>query len=201
MIELAGVQPRDDDRVAELLLAGVPEAHRLASWILRDPIGAEDAVQEALLRAWNRRRSIRFEAGEPHRWFMRIVVNVCRDELRRRRRQPVATVELAAETPGQPARAAADPEDLGRAIGRLKEDEQVLLGLRFGRDLTVPQIAAQLALPEGTVKSRLHYALEHVRAALDAERRAEEQKRCTPPISRRGFGPTTRPARRRTPPV
>jgi RNA polymerase sigma-70 factor (ECF subfamily) len=177
MIELAGVQPRDDDRVAELLLAGVPEAHRLASWILRDPIGAEDAVQEALLRAWNRRRSIRFEAGEPHRWFMRIVVNVCRDELRRRRRQPVATVELAAETPGQPARAAADPEDLGRAIGRLKEDEQVLLGLRFGRDLTVPQIAAQLALPEGTVKSRLHYALEHVRAALDAERRAEEQKR------------------------
>ena len=46
MIELAGVQPRDDDRVAELLLAGVPEAHRLASSILRDPIGAEDAVQD-----------------------------------------------------------------------------------------------------------------------------------------------------------
>lgn len=46
MIELASVQPREDDRVVELLLAGVPEAHRLASWILRDPVGAEDAVQE-----------------------------------------------------------------------------------------------------------------------------------------------------------
>jgi RNA polymerase sigma-70 factor (ECF subfamily) len=70
-----------------------------------------------------------------------------------------------------------DHDDLDRAIGRLKEDEQIVLGLRFGRDMTVPQIAAQTGLPEGTVKSRLHYALEHVRAALDAERRAEEQKR------------------------
>ena len=173
MIELASVQPRDDDRVAELLLAGVPEAHRLASSILRDPIGAEDAVQEALLRAWNKRRSIRFEAGEPHRWFMRIVVNVCRDELRRRRRQPVATSEPVAGAAWAPA----DRNDLGRVLRRLREDEQIVLGLRFGRDLTVPQSAAQLGLPEGTVKSRLHYALEHVRAALDAERRAEEQKR------------------------
>ena len=182
MIELASVQPREDDRVAELLLAGVPEAHRLAAWILRDPIGAEDAVQESLLKAWSRRRTIRFELGEPHRWFMRIVLNVCRDELRRRRRQPVTTVEpvRTVEPVAQPADstwASADRDDLDRAIGRLKEDEQIVLGLRFGRDLTVPQIAAQTGLPEGTVKSRLHYALEHVRAALDAERRAEEQKR------------------------
>ena len=179
MIEVATVQPRDDDRVAELLLAGVPEAHRLASSVLRDPIGAEDAVQEALLRAWSRRRSIRFELGEPHRWLMRIVLNVCRDELRRKRRQPVAP--MAQLEPSEPAAAPghtpADQDDLDRAIGRLTEDEQIVLALRFGRDLTIPQMAAQLALPEGTVKSRLHYALEHVRAALDAERRAEEQKR------------------------
>jgi RNA polymerase sigma-70 factor (ECF subfamily) len=183
MIELANVQPREDDRVVELLLAGVPEAHRLASSILRDPVGAEDAVQEALLRAWSRRRTIRFESGEPHRWFMRIVVNVCRDELRRRRRQPVAPVrptwpaEPVTERVAGPASASADDDDLDRAIGRLKEDEQIVLGLRFGRDLTIPQIAAQTGLTEGTVKSRLHYALEHVRAALDAEHRAEEQKR------------------------
>lgn len=173
MIELASVQPREDDRVVELLLAGVPEAHRLASWILRDPVGAEDAVQEALLRAWSRRRTIHFELGEPHRWFMRIVVNVCRDELRRRRRQPVTTIEPAAEPGWTPAAA----EDMGPAIARLNDDEQIVLGLRYGRDLTIPQIAAQTGLPEGTVKSRLHYALEHVRAALDAERRAEEQRR------------------------
>jgi RNA polymerase sigma-70 factor, ECF subfamily len=174
LIEMAGVQPRDDDeRVVESLLAGVPEAHRLASWVLRDPVGAEDAVQEALLRAWSRRQTIRFELGQPQRWFMRIVLNVCRDELRRRRRQPIAAVEPAIE----PGGTGADNDSLGRAIGRLAEDEQVVLALRFGRDLTIPQIALQMAIPEGTAKSRLHYALEHVRAELDAERRAEERTR------------------------
>jgi RNA polymerase sigma-70 factor (ECF subfamily) len=196
MIELAGEQTRDDDRVVEMLLSGVPEAHRLAAWVLRDPIGAEDAVQEALLRAWSRRGSVRFELGQPHRWFMRIVLNVCRDELRRRRRQPIAAPDLGRSSPRGGADREVGPDaetlavgpspdqaryaandDLERAIGRLKEDEQIVLGLRFGRDMTVPQIAAQLEVPEGTVKSRLHYALEHVRAALDAERRAEEQHR------------------------
>jgi RNA polymerase sigma-70 factor (ECF subfamily) len=177
MIELAGVQPRDDDRVAELLLAAVPDAHRLATSVLRDPFGAEDAVQDALLRAWNRRRSIRSELGDPRPWFMRIVLNVCRDELRRRRRQPVASVEPAAEQAVESAPADHDHDDLDRAIGRLTEDEQIVLGLRFGRDMTIPQIATQAGLPEGTVKSRLHSALEHVRAALDAEHRAEEQRR------------------------
>ena len=177
MLELAGAQPLEDDRIAESLLAGVPEAHRLAAWILRDSVCAEDAVQEALLRAWKVRQTIRLELGEPQRWFMRIVVNVCRDELRRRRRYVVAAdpasgmASVAADAPE------ADHADLDRAIGRLKPDEQVVLGLRFGRDLTIPQIAAQTGLREGTVKSRLHYALEHVRAALEAERRAQEQKR------------------------
>ncbi len=173
MIELVRLQPRDEDRVAELLLSAVPEAHRLASWILRDPVGAEDAVQEALLRAWSRRRTIRFELGDPERWFMRIVVNICRDELRRRRRQHVTIIEMPVERETIPA----GHDDLSSAIARLTEDEQIVLGLRYGRDLTIPQIAAQTGLPEGTVKSRLHYALEHVRAALDAERRSEEQAR------------------------
>ena len=173
MIEVAGVQPCDDARVVESLLAGVPEAHRLASWVLRDPAGAEDAVQEALLRAWSKRGGIRFELGQPQRWFMRIVLNVCRDELRRRHRQPVTTTEPAIE----PALTASDYGDLARAIGRLTEDEQIVLGLRFGRDLTIPQIALATAIPEGTVKSRLHHSLEHLRSELDADRRAEEQKR------------------------
>jgi DNA-directed RNA polymerase specialized sigma24 family protein len=50
----------------------------------------------------------------------------------------------------------------------------VVVAMRFGRDLTVPQIALQTGIREGTVKSRLHNAQEHLRAAFEAERRAEE---------------------------
>jgi RNA polymerase sigma factor (sigma-70 family) len=161
-----------DDDIAELLISRTPEAHRLATWILRDPVAAEDAVQEAALAAWNGRRKLR-RADNPAGWFTKIVVNICRDELRRRNRGPTLPRQV-----GSPVRAAQDRlalrDEIGRAVARLTADEQLVIGLRFGRDLTVPQIAAQTGLAEGTVKSRLHHSLEHLRSALAAERRVEE---------------------------
>jgi RNA polymerase sigma-70 factor (ECF subfamily) len=47
----------------------------------------------------------------------------------------------------------------------------VIVALRYGLQLTVPQIADRLEIPEGTVKSRLHHALEHLRATIEADRR------------------------------
>jgi RNA polymerase sigma-70 factor (ECF subfamily) len=164
-----------DDDIAELLISRTPEAHRLATWILRDSIAAEDAVQEAALAAWNARKKIR-HADNPAGWFTTIVVNVCRDELRRRdrRRTLPAPVDSMA---GDSLDRLALRDEIGRALARLTADEQLVIGLRFGRDLTVPQIAAQTGLAEGTVKSRLHHSLEHLRSALAAERRVEERGR------------------------
>jgi RNA polymerase sigma-70 factor (ECF subfamily) len=170
--EIAMARPSRDDEVARLLLARAAEAHRLAAWVLRDPVGAEDAVQEAALIAWNRRGSLR-NAESAATWFNRIVVNVCRDELRRRARRHTLTASELVVDSGSERRAQRD--ELGRAVARLTEDQQVVLGLRFGRDLTVPQIAAETGVPEGTVKSRLHHSLEQLRSALAAEHRAEER--------------------------
>jgi len=172
--EVMPLQMPVDDAVARLLLARAAEAHRLAAWILRDPVGAEDVVQEAALVAWSRRASLR-NAASAEAWFNRIVVNACRDELRRRaRRRRLPQLEPTADAPSDDF---AVRDEIDRSVARLTPDEQVVLGLRFGRDLTIPQIAAQMGLPEGTVKSRLHHALEHVRVALAAERRAEELQR------------------------
>ena len=174
MSETMTLQLHADDAVANLLLSRAAEAHRLAAWILRDPVGAEDVVQEAALIAWNRRSSLR-DAASAEAWFNRIVVNACRDELRRRARtRRLPRLEPAGDAASDRL---AERDELGRAVARLTPDEQVVLGLRFGRDLTVPQIAVQIGLPEGTVKSRLHHALEHLRASLAAERRAEELQR------------------------
>lgn len=166
--------PSADDEIAELLLTRVAEANRVAARILRDPVEAQDVVQEAVVSAWRSRSSLR-DATSFEAWFGRIVVNACRGELRRRSRAR----ELPTLDPTQPASVdrLAVRDELGRAVARLTPDEQVVLGLRYGRDHTVPQIAAQTGVPEGTVKSRLHHALEHLRSALAAERRAEEQQR------------------------
>ena len=163
---------RADANVRLLLLARLPEAHKLANWILHDPIAAEDAVQEAALLAWDRRGSLR-DAASADAWFNRILVNVCRGELRRRSRRPVV-FEIEPVEEGVHG-AVAERDELTRAIRRLVPDEQLLLALRYGRDLTVPAIAAATGMPEGTVKSRLHSGLEHLRGALEAERRAERR--------------------------
>jgi len=172
MLDVAvDARDRTDEAVRSMLISRADGAYRLANWILHDPVAAEDAVQEAALLAWSRRRSLRgldsFDA-----WFNRVLVNVCRGELRRRARKPlVAEIEPLVDGVHEtlPVR-----DELTRAILTLTPDEQVVVALRFGRDLTVPQIAAETGIAQGTVKSRLHSALEHLRAALEAGRRAEE---------------------------
>jgi RNA polymerase sigma factor (sigma-70 family) len=159
-----------DDQVADLLVSRTPEAHRLATWILRDAVAAEDAVQQAALDAWRGRRKLRHYDNAAG-WFMTIVVNVCRDELRRSRRSSASAPKLRPVV--EPDQTLPLREEIGRAIARLTPDEQVVIGLRYGRDLTVPEIAAQTGIPEGTVKSRLHHSLQHLRSALAAERRLE----------------------------
>jgi RNA polymerase sigma-70 factor (ECF subfamily) len=174
MLDEAAAAVTADDIVRRLLLARIDDAFRLATFILRDRSAAEDAVQEAALLAWQRRSSLRDERAADG-WFTRILVNVCRDELRRRARRP-RVIDLQSTSDERSVPAAPDSQ-LGPAIARLSPDEQGLLALRFGSGFTVPEMAARLNIAEGTVKSRVHHALRHLRAALDAERRAEESGR------------------------
>ncbi len=164
----------DEARFVELVIGGLNEAHRVATWILGDPAAAEDAVQDAAARAWAGRTGLRDPAAVSA-WFGRIVVNTCRDELRRRNSRPrTAAVGLADDVADPSVRdaEAADRDEIARAIRRLKPDFQVVLALRFGADLTVPAIADRLGIPEGTAKTRLRDALAAARVAIAAERAA-----------------------------
>lgn len=178
VLSLKGLRTdRRDAAVADALEAQLPSAHRLASWILRDPSAAEDAVADAMLRAWERRSTLR-DAASVDAWFTRIPTNVCRDMLRRRRRSATigwaspAPVSTAPET--EPGVASADRDEVGRGLDHLTPDERILLALRHGRDLSVPMIARHLGVPDGTVKSRLHAAHAHLRAAIEAGQRESE---------------------------
>ena len=164
-MEVAIVRERAD--VAGLVLARIGDAYRLARAILMDDGEAEDAVQEASLAAWRRQASLR----DPARfeiWFERIVVNQCRDQLRRRKR----SVHLAPTPVGfEPAAAPLDTgfdADLDRAIAALDADHRIVVVMRYWQDRTIEDIAVRLEIPTGTVKSRLHYALKRLRSDLEA---------------------------------
>ena len=158
------------DAFRRLVERQLDASYRLAAVILGDRVEAEDAVHDAAVAAWRGFAALR----DPDRfdaWFRRILVNGCRDRLRARARRRVVDVgrELAdAEHPrvADVAEAAAVRDALARAIDSLAPEEQVLVALRFHADLTVPAIAEALAIPEGTVKSRLHHAMGRLRTAL-----------------------------------
>ena len=153
--------------VGSLVMARLGDAYRLARAILLDDGEAEDAVQEAALSAWRRQGSLR-DAGKFDAWFDRILVNQCRDQLRKRRR----AVQLASPSVGFEA-TAAPPEtgtdaDLDRALAALDVDHRAVVVMRYWQDRTVDDIAARLGIPAGTVKSSLHHAMKSLRTSLEA---------------------------------
>jgi RNA polymerase sigma-70 factor, ECF subfamily len=129
---------------------------------------AEDAAQEAALRAWRHRARCR-EPGDPAPWLAAIV----RREVRRAagRVSPVAcTAEMAdIACDLHVLERTVDRIAVATAMRRLRSDERALMVLRYVEDLTQPAIAARLGIPEGTVKIRLHRARARMRKDLAAE--------------------------------
>jgi RNA polymerase sigma-70 factor (ECF subfamily) len=146
--------------------AKVDDAYRLAGYLLGDATEAQDAVQDALVKAWRSWSSLRQpESFGP--WFDRIVVNVCRDRMRRHRTLRMVDLEAAGEVESADTFAAMfEGDKVACAVARLSPEHRIVVALRFWRDMTLEQVAEVLDLPLGTVKSRLHYALRALRAEL-----------------------------------
>ncbi len=163
---------RGDHEAFEVLaVAAGDRLFRIARLVLRDVQLAEDAVQEALVKAWRELPSLR----DPERfdaWLHRLLVNACADQGRRHRSRPVEVRILQIE-PAEPdsSQASADRDQLERGFRRLKPEQRVAIVLHFYLGLSVPEIADTLGVPVGTVKSRLHYATLAMRATLEADAR------------------------------
>lgn len=120
---------------------------------------ADDAAQEAAIRAWRRRATCR---GAPAAWVRAIARNEALRIIDRRRDEaPLEAVVLHAEP-------VSDDHDVRAAVRTLDEADRLLVLLRYWADLTQPEVARLTALPEGTVKVRLHRARERLRVALEA---------------------------------
>jgi RNA polymerase sigma-70 factor (ECF subfamily) len=146
----------------------------LAGLILGDQHEAQDATQDALLRAWRSAASLRDPAGF-QAWFDRILVNVCRDRLRRRGKVRLVAMDDAQAIGAvrDPFRAILDRDEVLRAMASLDADHRIVLVLHYWADLTLEGVAERLGWPVGTVKSRLHRGLATMRSRLDTATIAE----------------------------
>lgn len=162
---------RADDRRREvfqqLAERHLDQGYRLARAILRDPTDAEDATHDAVVQAWRRWPSLR-DAARFDAWFSRILVNICRDRLRRSGRRQTIDLDELTQIPGTDAFGASDERDvIGGALNTLSADHQVVLALRYYAELPVKEISVRLGVRPGTVQSRLHYALRRLRREME----------------------------------
>ena len=158
----------------EVVLPHLDAAYRLACWLLRNEHDAEDAVQEASLRAFRYFQT--FTGGNGRAWFLRIVRNTCSD---RRGHSWDATTDLFDEEEHANAGQASDPETLllqtdrvaliERAMRSLPDRFRELLVRRELEGLSYRDLADVLEIPLGTVMSRLSRARVALRGALDSE--------------------------------
>jgi RNA polymerase sigma-70 factor (ECF subfamily) len=160
----------DHDAFTELARGAATRLERVARLILRDPELARDAAQEALIRAWHDLPGLR----DPDRfdaWLHRLIVNVCLDLARRRRRR-VIEVELDpvdGPSVGDVAGTLADREAVDAAMRRLDEHGRAIVALHYFLGMPLTDVAATLGIPVGTVKSRLHRALGEMRAGIETD--------------------------------
>jgi RNA polymerase sigma-70 factor, ECF subfamily len=150
------------------------DEHAAALWryawrLTGDRAHAEDVVQETLLRAWQRPQVLN-NGQSPRGWLFTVARNMIIDDRRSARfRNEVMPLDGS----GPPEPAGADEQTgvlnralIGDAMAQLSAEHRAVVGRSYYLGWTTAQIAADLGIAEGTVKSRLHYALRGLRQAL-----------------------------------
>jgi RNA polymerase sigma-70 factor, ECF subfamily len=144
----------------------LPVAFRLAYGMLRNREDAEDAVQEAAVKAWRKRSTFR-PGAEPRPWFLAIVANECKMQRRRpgwsllSRQRPEATQASQADME------TIEAEQLRWALAHLDRKNRLVLVLRFYLDLPHEEVGRILGVSAATARVRVHRALARLRPAVE----------------------------------
>jgi RNA polymerase sigma-70 factor (ECF subfamily) len=168
----------DEASFTELARDAADRLIAIAFRILRDVDTAEDAVQQALVAAWRELPSLR----DPDRfdaWLSRLVVHACYAEHRRAKRR-AAILAVVSDEPAVTADASAavaDRDQLERGFRRLSIEHRAVFVLHHHEGMTLAEVGQALGIPTGTAKSRLHYATNALRAAIEADARPTIEER------------------------
>lgn len=159
-----------------LAVSVVDRLYSVARLILRDSDRAEDAVQETLVRCWRDLPSLR-EVAKFDAWLRRLLMRAITDEFRRTRSHRASIAVLHFEpTTGDASADVIVREQLDTGFRRLSIDQRSIIVLRLYLGLSIEESAIALGIPVGTAKSRLHYATEAMRLALEADARPSSRE-------------------------
>ena len=166
---------RQGDRTAfeELLAPVLVPAHKLAVTMLAQREAAEDAVQEAALKAWKAVATLRAEHGDVRPWFLTIVANECRSVRRRRwwhlpgggGQREEATGQAGQQLEGR----AAEAIDLRNTVARLSSEKRLVLALVYWLDLPMEEVARVLGVSQAAARSRLRRAVLALRSSYTTD--------------------------------
>lgn len=156
----------DDEAFYQLVSAQRDKLYRIAYAHLRNEQDALDAIQETICRAYAKLHKLR-EPQYFNTWLVRIAMNYCRDELKHREKlQYGEPPEQRSEEHGfNPTQFSID-----MALQELEPQHRQVILLKFFKDMTIPEIAASLDRPDGTIKSWLYRSLRSLRKKLSPRR-------------------------------
>jgi RNA polymerase sigma-70 factor (ECF subfamily) len=174
-----------DERALELLhRRHAPALLRFLERLLKDGARAEDVCQEAFLRIWRRAELFDAARGTFTAWLYRAAANLAYNRLALKSAKESELSALTVlpavdvESPLQGASASERERLLHRALASLSPRDRAILTLRHIEERPVAEIADILDIPEGTVKSRVHYAMHRLRAALEPSLGETAVQRC-----------------------
>ena len=130
---------------------------------------AEEVLADAFERAWRKQGGFDPRRGTQRSWLYSIAINISIDHLRRRQAEQRAVERTAAASPQagvDPYGGVEDRDLLGRAAQGLSAEEREAIALRFGADLTMPEISELIGEPLSTVEGRIYRALRKLRDAI-----------------------------------
>jgi RNA polymerase sigma factor (sigma-70 family) len=161
--QLIALARRGDVEAFEAILGpSITAAHKYACAFLHDPSLAEDAVQEACVRAWRKLGNLRVGSSfQP--WFLGIVARQCRDQMRGRWWRMIRMPNTETLRSDLPEDAALRRAVLREALGELTERERQVLILRLYLDLPWSDVASVAGLTEAGARTRYYRALERLR--------------------------------------
>jgi RNA polymerase sigma-70 factor (ECF subfamily) len=157
-----GGPPAFDELIGPL----IGRAYALAVTMLNDRSAAEDAVQDAAIKAWRKLPSLRDQSSiEP--WFLSIVANQCRSARRGRWWSVLKFAEVRQTRPAEDRRI--EPLDLDSALDRLSPEERLPLLLHYYMDMTFEQVGEVAGISMTAARSRIYRALDRLRSDLQSE--------------------------------